>query len=186
VFYTFDSQGNVAQRLNDSGAIVSSDMYDGFGNGTSTASSQDCFGFGAQWGYYTDAETGLILCTHRYYDPGAGRWLTRDPIGYGGGVDLYGYVGNDPVNKSDMGGEQGVVIGVVVGVVIVGVICHHYERCWSSITTGGGYAGSSPGGDIASFCRTEVACIFIIAEAYAAINNAEAQIQACEKNSPGV
>ena len=40
----------------------------------------------AKYGYYTDAETGLILCLHRYYDPAAGRWFTRDPIGYAGGL----------------------------------------------------------------------------------------------------
>lgn len=44
---------------------------------------------------------GLVLCTHRYYDPSVGRWLTRDPMGYDGGVNLYGYCGNDPVDYSD-------------------------------------------------------------------------------------
>ena len=64
----------------------------------------DPFGFGGQAGYYTDTETGLILCTHRYYDPANGRWLTRDPIGYAGGVNLYGYCGNDPGNRWDPSG----------------------------------------------------------------------------------
>ena len=64
----------------------------------------DPFGFGGQAGYYTDTETGLILCTHRYYDPANGRWLTRDPIGYAGGVNLYGYCGNDPGNQWDPSG----------------------------------------------------------------------------------
>jgi RHS repeat-associated protein len=45
-----------------------------------------------------------VLCGHRYYDPATGRWLTRDPIGYNGGVNLYGYVGGDPVNGSDSWG----------------------------------------------------------------------------------
>ena len=67
----------------------------------------DPFGFGGQAGYYTDTETGLILCTHRYYDPANGRWLTRDPIGYAGGVNLYGYCGNDPGNRWDANGYGG-------------------------------------------------------------------------------
>ncbi|HET6383736.1 MAG TPA: RHS repeat-associated core domain-containing protein [Armatimonadota bacterium] len=46
-------------------------------------------GYGAQAGYYTDPETWLVLCTHRYYDPAAGRWLNRAPIGIAGGVNLY-------------------------------------------------------------------------------------------------
>jgi len=41
---------------------------------------------------------------HRYYDPGTGRFLTRDPIGYGGGMNLYGYADGNPVNESDPSG----------------------------------------------------------------------------------
>ncbi|HEY3330283.1 MAG TPA: hypothetical protein VGK19_09710 [Capsulimonadaceae bacterium] len=33
----------------------------------------DPVGFGGQYGYYTDRDTGLVLCTHRYYDPVRGR-----------------------------------------------------------------------------------------------------------------
>ena len=45
--------------------------------------------------------------THRYYDPQTGRFLTRDPMGYDGGINLYGYVGNDPVNMVDSSGYAG-------------------------------------------------------------------------------
>jgi uncharacterized protein RhaS with RHS repeats len=41
---------------------------------------------------------------HRYYDAGTGRFLTRDPKGYGGGINLYGFTGNNPVNESDADG----------------------------------------------------------------------------------
>ena len=64
-------------------------------------------GFGGQYGYYTDLETGLVLMTNRYYDPGTGRFLTRDPIGYGGGINLYGFVGNNPVTGADPEGTDG-------------------------------------------------------------------------------
>jgi len=37
-------------------------------------------GYKAQWGYHTDVETGILLLTHRYFDPARGRFLTR-PIG---------------------------------------------------------------------------------------------------------
>jgi RHS repeat-associated protein len=62
----------------------------------------DPFGYEAQAGYYTDQSTGLILTTFRYYDPGAARFLNRDPIAYLGGVNLYGYVHNDGVNSGDV------------------------------------------------------------------------------------
>jgi hypothetical protein len=41
---------------------------------------------------------------YRYYDPVTGRWPSRDPIGERGGINLYGFVGNDGVNKWDIYG----------------------------------------------------------------------------------
>ena len=38
---------------------------------------------------------------YRYYDPETGRWPSRDPIGERGGVNLYGFVGNNGVNRWD-------------------------------------------------------------------------------------
>jgi RHS repeat-associated protein len=45
--------------------------------------------FGSQWGYRTDPVTGMELVGARYYDPQSGRFLTRDPAGYFGGMNLY-------------------------------------------------------------------------------------------------
>jgi len=92
VFYTFDPQGSVVQRLDSNENILSLYAYDAWGNPLVT-NPGDPFGYDAQWGYYTDNETGLLLLTHRYYDPTQGRFLTRDPLGYTGGLNLYGYVG---------------------------------------------------------------------------------------------
>jgi hypothetical protein len=39
---------------------------------------------------------------YRHYDPKTGRWPSRDPIGERGGVNLYGFVGNDGVNRWDI------------------------------------------------------------------------------------
>ena len=66
--------------------------------------------FGAQYGYYTDDATGLQLLTNRYYDPSSGRFLTRDPIGYKGGINLYAYTRNNPVNAIDPLGEDVIAI----------------------------------------------------------------------------
>ncbi len=46
------------------------------------------------------------MLTHRYYDPTEGRFLTRDPIGYAGGQNLYAYVNGNPVNVVDPSGFQ--------------------------------------------------------------------------------
>ncbi len=51
-----------------------------------------------------DQENGLYYMRARYYDPALGRWISEDPIGIGGGGNLYAYAGNDPVNKTDPSG----------------------------------------------------------------------------------
>jgi RHS repeat-associated protein len=110
VFYAFDERGNTARRFDATGTVLDSHAADSYGgtlDSPSGAGASDPFaGYGAQWGYYRDAETGLYLCTFRYYDPAEGRWLTPDPIGYAGGCNLYGYVGNRAPNAHDPLGLQ--------------------------------------------------------------------------------
>lgn len=52
-------------------------------------------------GQYLDAETGMYYNYFRDYDPEIGRYIQSDPIGLGGGVNTYGYVGGSPVNRID-------------------------------------------------------------------------------------
>ena len=84
-------------------------------------SSRSPVGFGGQFGYYTDyalsiptssvsspassnLNPGIILCGHLYYDPVNARWLTRDPAGYDGGINLYAYCDGNPVMMNDPSG----------------------------------------------------------------------------------
>lgn len=48
-----------------------------------------------------DAESGLYFYRARYYDPQVGRFISRDPKGIQGGLNLYAYVGNHPTNATD-------------------------------------------------------------------------------------
>jgi RHS repeat-associated protein len=50
---------------------------------------------------YYDAEVGLYYYGYRYYEPGVGKWINRDPIAEEGGLNLYAFCGNDPVNEVD-------------------------------------------------------------------------------------
>ena len=52
-------------------------------------------------GQYFDAETGMHYNYHRYYDPSIGRYLRTDPIGLTGGINLFAYAQNNPVNLID-------------------------------------------------------------------------------------
>jgi RHS repeat-associated protein len=55
-------------------------------------------------GYRFDPETQLYYVRNRTYSPPLGRWLQRDPIGYSGGVNLYGYLGGRAVAVTDPSG----------------------------------------------------------------------------------
>ena len=53
-----------------------------------------------------------MISWHRFYDPTTGRYITPDPIGFGGGdVNLYVYVGGNPVNRIDPEGLESPING---------------------------------------------------------------------------
>ena len=104
LFYNFDPSGNGSLLLDGNANVVASSVSDGFGNTFTTVTGDPYFGFGGQWGYYQDAQDGLNLLGHRFYDSSTQRFLTRDPIGYRGGINLYAYTANNPVNNTDATG----------------------------------------------------------------------------------
>jgi RHS repeat-associated protein len=83
------------------GDVIKKIDYDSFGNIINDTNSGFAIPFGFAGGLH-DSDTGLVRFGFRDYDPEIGRWTAKDPIGlWGGNVDLYGYVANDPVNYID-------------------------------------------------------------------------------------
>jgi RHS repeat-associated protein len=98
-FYTRDHLGSIREVVNNSGSVVARYDYDPYGRRTKVSGTLDSdFGF---TGHYYHAPSGLHFAPFRAYSAELGRWISRDPIEEDGGINLYGYVRNDPVNWLD-------------------------------------------------------------------------------------
>jgi RHS repeat-associated protein len=101
-FYAKDHLGSIRDVLDQAGNTVVSYDYDPYGELTNTPPTVPEFGYA---GMQYHAGSGLYLTLYRAYDPQTGRWLSRDPIGEAGGINLYGYVEGNPVAWVDPTGE---------------------------------------------------------------------------------
>ena len=80
-------------------------------------------------GQYYDAETGLHQNFHRDYNPALGRYVEADPIGMWGGLNVYGYVYQDPISYFDSEGEFGLLGGAIGAAIEVGLqVLENYAK----------------------------------------------------------
>ncbi len=98
-----DALGSTLATANGSGMIEAEYTYEPFGKASQTGSGGSAY-------QYTGREadgTGLQFSRARYYDPAHGRFISEDPLGFGGGdINLYAYVGNSPLSFIDPLGTQ--------------------------------------------------------------------------------
>lgn len=102
-YFHNDLLGTPQVLTSESQGIAWKASYTPFGEAvTSIATVENPFRFPGQ---YYDQETGLHYNYHRYYNPPIGRYLTPDPIGLKGGINLFAYSQNNPILYFDPTGE---------------------------------------------------------------------------------
>ncbi|MBU0700533.1 RHS repeat-associated core domain-containing protein [bacterium] len=128
-YYHADGLGSIVNLTNANGVSAASYGYEAFGKmRNQTGSIVNPFRFtGREW----DEDSGLYYYRARSYDAGVGRFLQTDPIGIGGGINLYNYVGNNPGNWVDPYGLH--LIGSILDLIGEG-----WQLNWCGEKIGGG------------------------------------------------
>jgi RHS repeat-associated protein len=104
-YYHTDALGSIVRRTNAAGAVASEHRYDVWGN-IETGGTEPGYSYtGREW----EPETGLYYYRARYYDPEGGRFISEDPIGTQGALNLYGYAAGDPALLTDPSGLKATV-----------------------------------------------------------------------------
>jgi RHS repeat-associated protein len=104
-FAAYDGNGNVVGLIRSSDGLARAEYeYGPFGEvirASGPIAKTNPFRFSTK---FQDDESDLLYYGYRYYNAFTGRWPSRDPIAERGGANLYGFVGNDCLNRVDLAG----------------------------------------------------------------------------------
>jgi RHS repeat-associated protein len=98
-----DHQGSIVSLADASGNVLTINAYDKYG-----APAGGNAGRFQYTGQVWIPELGLYYYKARVYNARLGRFMQTDPVGYKDDLDLYAYVGNDPMDRGDPSGTEGV------------------------------------------------------------------------------
>jgi len=100
-FYHFNWQGSTIALSDATGNVTARISYSPYGERTVESGTVNTpFCFNGQFGVMTEPN-GLLCMQARFYSPVFRRFLSEDPAGFSGGINLYAYTGGDPVNFLD-------------------------------------------------------------------------------------
>lgn len=109
-FFVSDGLGTVRQVVSNAGVSLASFESDAYGVPTNVTGSSDLLAntYTGSLGVRSEATGGrqLYYARARWYDAALGRWMSKDPVGFSGGGNLYNYVNNNPINAVDPEGLE--------------------------------------------------------------------------------
>jgi RHS repeat-associated protein len=124
---TYDGNGNVSEYLDSTGQVTAHFEYDPFGNTVVNTDTSNQFSYRFSTKPIAFA-TGLYYYGYRYYDPVTGRWPSRDQIEEEGGLNLYGFVGNDGIGKIDVLGQHALEAAALIALIASEAV-KELEKC---------------------------------------------------------
>ncbi len=120
-------------------------------------------------GQYADEEFGLALHYNRFrfYDPALGRYISPDPIGLAGGLNLYSYAGSEPISRADQTGlwwkaALTIVAAVAAAVVVVVVVVAFAPIAGPLLIIAAGAAAGAAAGMMNEALTQETFCVSCI------------------------
>jgi len=100
-YYHPDGNGNITCLVDGSQTVVASYRYDPFGNTISSSGALSVANLYQFSSKEIHVASGMYYYGYRFYDPSLQRWINRDPVGEPSGANLYYYVRNAPVLRTD-------------------------------------------------------------------------------------
>ncbi len=143
-----DANGNVVERYEYDawGKVLS--MTDANGNALARSAIGNRILWQAREYSWT---TGLYYFRNRWYDPVVGRWISKDPMGIDGGINLYEFCRDNPLNLRDPSGNIAPWVGAaltggVIGGVVGGINSWANDECVVKGIAAGFLGGAVTGG----------------------------------------
>jgi RHS repeat-associated protein len=117
LFYHYNWQGSTMALSDTAGDVTARLSYSPYGEVTVVSGTPNTpFLFNGQFGVMTEPN-GLFCMQARFYSPIYRRFLSEDPAGFSGGINLYAFTGGDPVNLMDPFGLGPQLTGIQQGLV---------------------------------------------------------------------
>lgn len=130
-----DASGSTLALTDPGGNLLAQYTYEPFGNTTVTGSAFSPYQYTAR----ENDGTGLYYYRARFYSPSLQRFISEDPIGFGGGTNLYAFVGNSPLNFADPYGLLQVCCrpAIIHTQWFYNIACHCFLKLSNGNTLGG-------------------------------------------------